>query len=160
MLEKKGLTMKRRIITALLAVSLALGMSASAFAQDEAPPAAPQSQVIATYFHGTARCPTCKKIESYAEEAIKTGFPEELEDGRLVWKSLNMQESENRHFASAYGLYSQSVVLSKTEGGEETGWKNLDQVWRLVGNKPAFMAYIREEAAAMLETETPEEKAE
>ncbi|MFP4098757.1 MAG: nitrophenyl compound nitroreductase subunit ArsF family protein [Alphaproteobacteria bacterium] len=143
--------MKRRIITVLLAISLALGISSSAFAEEEASLPASEHQVIAYYFHGTARCYSCKLIEDYTEEAIKTGFPDELEDGRLVWKSLNMEKSDNRHFVTDYGLYTKSVVISKMENGEETDWKNLSRVWNLIRNKPAFIAYIQDETRNMLE---------
>lgn len=142
--------MKTIILTALLTAALILGLSANVFAQNEELPFPHEQQLIAYYFHGTARCVTCKKIESYTEEAIRTGFPQELEDGRLIWKTLNMEESKNRHFMKDYGLYTKSVVLSKTDGGQETGWKNLDQVWQLVGNKRAFIAYIQEETRNLL----------
>ena len=31
-------------------------------------------RVIAYYFHGNARCPTCVNMEHYAHEAVDTGF--------------------------------------------------------------------------------------
>lgn len=142
--------MKRIIITALLAATLVLGLSANAIAQDEASSSVPEHQVIAYYFHGTARCPTCKKIEAYTEEAVKAEFAQALEDGHLVWEPLNVEKNENQHFTSAYKLYSQSVVLSKRKDGEETDWKNLDRVWLLVGDKNAFTTYIQDETREML----------
>lgn len=37
-------------------------------------PAKPD-RVIAYYFHGTARCSTCRMIQTYTEKALATGFP-------------------------------------------------------------------------------------
>src|SRR5512135_1005505 len=37
----------------------------------------PAPRVIAYYFHGTARCVTCKKIEAFAREAIGESFPDQ-----------------------------------------------------------------------------------
>ena len=39
-------------------------------------------KVIAYYFHGRARCPSCLKIESYTKEAVNKNFENELKDGR------------------------------------------------------------------------------
>ena len=41
--------------------------------------------LVVYYFHGQVRCPTCRKLESYAEEAIKTCFADELASGRIRW---------------------------------------------------------------------------
>ena len=42
------------------------------------------SQVIAYYFHGSFRCPTCYNLEQYAKEAIEDNFQDELDKGILV----------------------------------------------------------------------------
>jgi hypothetical protein len=36
------------------------------------------------------------------------------------------------------------------KGGQVQEWKRLDQVWGLVGDKPAFAAYLRSEIRHML----------
>ncbi|MGD2148752.1 MAG: hypothetical protein PVH41_18815, partial [Anaerolineae bacterium] len=53
-----------------------------------------QRRVIAYYFHGTARCATCRAIEQYAYEALVTGFSEELESGMLEWRPINVEEAQ------------------------------------------------------------------
>ena len=45
---------------------------------EEKPLPPPRHRVAAMYFHRTQRCPTCRRISAYIEEAIKTGFAEEL----------------------------------------------------------------------------------
>jgi hypothetical protein len=40
------------------------------------------------------------------------------------------------------------VVLARFRGGKQASWKNLDQVWNLVGDKAAFQEYIKNEVAA------------
>ena len=44
--------------------------------------AAPDRTLIVYYFHGNKRCNTCRTIEAYTEEAIRTGFPNELRSGQ------------------------------------------------------------------------------
>ncbi len=103
------------------------------------------SKVIAYYFHSTRRCVSCKKIEAYSREAIETGFPEALESGELELLILNTDEPEYKHFLEDYQLYTKSLVLSKIEDGEETEWKNLDKVWRLIRDKNSFIEYVQTE---------------
>ncbi len=108
------------------------------------------STVIAYYFHGTRRCKTCLTIEAYADESMKTGFPQELETGRLTWRVLNVEEPENEHFVQDFELATRSVVLVEAKNGKTEKWKSLDKVWKLVGNKGAFVAYIQKETADYL----------
>jgi hypothetical protein len=45
---------------------------------------APKDRVVAMYFHRTQRCPTCLKMGSYAEEAVKTAFAGEKD---VLWSN-------------------------------------------------------------------------
>lgn len=111
----------------------------------ETPPS--DQRVTAYYFHNTVRCPSCTKIEQYTEETIKSAFSKELEEGILVWKSLNLDEEENKDFIDKYSLFTKSVILSKDVNGEEVKWKNLDKVWHLLGDEGAFKTYIQEQVS-------------
>lgn len=113
-------------------------------------PAAAPHTVIAYYFHGTQRCVTCRTIEAYAEESLRTGFPDALEAGTLVWKVVDVSAPENEHFVSDYELSTRSVVLVDMREGEQRQWKNLVRVWELVRDKPSFLAYIQEETSEFL----------
>lgn len=107
--------------------------------------------VVAYYFHGNRRCATCKKLEAYSAEAISEGFGELLEDSSLVWRVVNFDSEGNEHYAKDYQLYSQAVILSRVVDGKETEWLNLDKIWQLVGDKEAFLSYIRKETQTFLE---------
>lgn len=106
--------------------------------------------LVVYYFHGNKRCYTCRTIEAYTEEAIKTGFPEELESGRLVWKAVNVDDPENEHFVQDYDLTTRTVVLVDVDLGNELKWAKLDRVWELVQNKEEFVDYITENTNAYL----------
>jgi hypothetical protein len=109
-----------------------------------------QHKVIAYYFHGTARCATCRAIEAYAHEAVETGFPDQLQSGTLEWHAINVEEPENQHFVEDYELTTRSLVLSDMEGQSQVRWKNLDQVWDLVYDRDAFIAYVQDETTNFL----------
>jgi len=97
------------------------------------------AHVVAYYFHGNARCPTCHKLEQYSKEAIGPGL-----------KVVNVDEKENGHYIKDYQLYTKSLVLSLVKGGKEIKWKNLDKIWEYSGNRQKFIDYVKKEMSALL----------
>ncbi len=90
------------------------------------------------------------KIESFSREAVETGFGEELKNGKVAWRLVNLDEPANKHYIDDYQLYAKSVIVSDVRGGEEVRWKNLTKVWQLTGDKGLFMKYIQDEVRAYL----------
>ena len=103
-----------------------------------------KKKLVVYYFHGNARCVTCRKLESYAKEALVLYFSEGLSSGTMEFKPVNVEIPENDHFIKDYSLVTKSVVLSDTVNGEQTNWKNLDKIWELVGDKEIYQQYIRD----------------
>ena len=153
-----------KIMLACLAV--ALGMVFTAASATDAAKMAPKKAavkpakavsvkgkvVVVYYLHPTWRCARCMAFESYAEEALKTGFPKELKSGKVVWKSINTDEPPNAHFVEDYKLVTKSLIVSDTRNGKEKSWKNLDQIWTLVGNKEAYVKYVQDSVREALKT--------
>ena len=110
----------------------------------------PGDGLVAYYFHGEKRCPTCRSIEAYAHEATEMGFHDELASGRVKWQVVDYQAPANAHFATDYEIVAPTVVLVRTTNGEATDWRNLSRVWDLVGEKDAFVDYVQTEARQML----------
>lgn len=111
-----------------------------------------RNKVVVYYFHGNTRCATCRTIEAYAKEAVETGFPEALTDGRLEWRAVNVDERDNEHFVRDFQLTTRSVVLERLADGKRKDWKNLQRVWELVrGDKAAFLKYVQDETRPLLE---------
>ena len=130
----------------------AAGLSMVSFAEDiKKQPQNAKTKIIAHYFHGTYRCPSCKTIEEWSHEAIKNSFQDELKNGELVWKALNIEEAQNRHFVKDYGLYTKSLIISEMNGEKEIRWKNLDKVWQLLRNQEKFFSYVEGEIRQYME---------
>ncbi len=110
----------------------------------------PKTKVIAYYFHGDFRCPTCYRLERYSKEAIDTHFKDVLSSGKLEFKAINVDEKANEHFVNDYQLYTKSLVISLVRGGKEEKFKNLTKIWEYVGNKQRFYDYVWDEIAAFL----------
>ena len=111
----------------------------------------PDTQIVAYYFYTNVRCPSCHKIEQYTNEAIEQYFKEALASGRLIFKPVNTDQKENRHFIKDYQLYTKSVVISMVNGGKEVKYKNLTEVWRYLRNKQQFYDYINSETNKYLD---------
>ena len=107
-------------------------------------------KVIAYYFHGSFRCPTCHNLEQYAKEAIENNFKEELAEGSLIFKTVNVEEKGNEHFVNDYQLYTKSLVLSLVKDDKEVKYENLDKIWEYVRDKTKYMNYVKNEVAIFL----------
>jgi len=112
------------------------------------------SLIVAYYFHGNTRCATCRKLEAYSKEAVAQGFATMLQDSSMEWRVINFDDEANQHFLKDYGLFSQAVVVSEVIGGKERRWKNLDQIWKLVGEKEKFIAYVQIETKSFISGDT------
>lgn len=100
---------------------------------------------IIYYFHTTARCYSCKLIENYILDAINDNYKNELENNTLVWQSINVDETINKHYIDLFKLYSKSIVLAKYENGNLKSFINLEKVWQLLRDENAFKNYIKSE---------------
>lgn len=115
------------------------------------PPSRSNTKIIVYYFHGNARCPTCYLLENYAKSEVETSFADAIKGGKLEWKTVNVDDKGNEHFADDYKLYTKSVIVSTMKDGKESTWKNLEKVWQLVGDQSTYRDYIRKEVKACLE---------
>lgn len=111
---------------------------------------AAENKIIAYYFHGSFRCPTCHKLEQYSKEAIEENFKNEISKGTLEFKSINVEEKGNEHFINDYQLYTKQLVISEVEDGKETRYKDLEKIWKYVRDKEKFFNYVTGEIQAYL----------
>ena len=108
-----------------------------------APPAHAR-KIVATYFHGNVRCATCRKVEAYAREAVEGGFQSQVASGSVEFRAVNVEDAENRHFVQDFQLVSRSVVVTEEVDGAVARFVKLDNVWGLVGDRPAYLDYVQD----------------
>ncbi len=120
-------------------------------AADAPTPAESSSTVVVTYFHTTARCLSCLKIEELTNATMTMHFAGPLAEKKVLWRLVNTDEPPNAHYVKDYGLYTKSVVVSELKDGKEVRWKNLDRVWQLLGSPDAFQSYVEREVRAFLD---------
>lgn len=135
-----------RVLSVLLMVLFAMPVLISASAEATATPSkTPSHYFTATYFHGSFRCGTCQRIETLSKQAVTNHFDDALKNGTLVWRAVNVDEPDNRHYTKEYGLYTRSLIISEVKDGKEIRWKNLEKVWDFVRNDDAFDRYVSSE---------------
>jgi hypothetical protein len=106
--------------------------------------------LVVYYFHSNTRCPTCQAIESQSHQTVQAGFAEQLESGEIAWEILNYEEPAASELATKFEIQMPVVVLARMKEGQIEDWNRLDEVWGIVGDKPAFAEYIRTEIRQML----------
>lgn len=109
------------------------------------------ARVVAYYFHGTRRCPTCLSIEKTARESLERELADSFESGAIEWRTVDFEESGNEHFAREFELTGAALVLVREANGKVVRWSNLERVWDLVGDDAEFGAYVTAEARGYLE---------
>ncbi|MBN1779576.1 hypothetical protein JW948_00485 [bacterium] len=111
---------------------------------------AQNSEIRVLYFHTSYRCVNCNNFEKWTGDVVRLRFQNASDSGRVVFKSINIEEKENEHNVQDYQLVTKSVILSEIRGDSEVSWKNLDQIWTRARNEKKFKQYIEEEIRAIL----------
>jgi thiol-disulfide isomerase/thioredoxin len=100
-------------------------------------------RVVAMYFHRTQRCPTCLKMGSYSEEAVKSAFAEEIENGTVAFYYVDFQNKKNAALTKGYRVTGPALIVAKIAGNKVVEFKNLKDIWTKVGDKKAFLKYVQ-----------------
>ena len=156
-MNSKGLA--KAILLLFVGISVVV-LLAQEFSKPEAPPPAAEanavmaeggSRVVLYYFHTTYRCPSCRQMEALAQDAIQREFRRELDEGRLLWVPVNLEEGGNNRFIREYQLYTRSLVLVRIRNGRQAEWKNLRNAWVVLNDEAAFRSYVEAEVRAYFE---------
>jgi hypothetical protein len=143
----------RRIVTAFAALGVVALFAwmlprivAAAEASAKADP--PADRVVVMYFHRTQRCPTCRKMGSYSEEAVGKGFAEDIERGTVEFHFIDFQDKKNAALAKGYRVDGPTLIVAHIAGKKVKEYKNLTEIWDYNGDKDAFLKYVRDNVAA------------
>ena len=136
----------------LLVAFLGVALACPRWALSKDRPAAKgDRRVVAMYFHRTRRCPTCMKISTYTEEAVRGGFARQIKDGRVALHLIDFQNPKNRAYTKYYKITRPTLIVTDVRGGKVTSWKPLPKVWSLVFEKKKFLAYVQGAVRGYLE---------
>ena len=133
--------MKLAILSVYFCVIVALFVPLAVSESRAADP--PTDRVVVMYFHRTQRCPTCRKMGSYSEEAVQTGLAQQIKEGNVEFHFIDFQDKKNAALTKAYKVSGPSLVVAKVAGGKVAKFKSLTEIWAKVGDKAAFVEYVQ-----------------
>ena len=79
-----------------------------------------KDRVEVIYFHGKQRCATCMAIEKNTREVINSLFADELKNGKIVFKIVDISTPEGEKIADKYEVTWSSHFVNKWKNGKET----------------------------------------
>ncbi len=104
----------------------------------------PADRVVVMYFHRTERCPTCRKMGSYTEEAIKKGFARQIEEGSVEFYYVDFQNAKNAALAKGYKVTGPALIIAKIKDNRVNKFTDLKEIWTKVRDQAEFVKYVRE----------------
>ena len=132
----------------LLLLAAVVAVAALVTANPSSAADAPKDRIVAMYFHRTDRCPTCRKMGAYSEEAVKKAFAEQLKDGTVEFRNIDFQNPKNARLAKGYKIQGPALIVAKIADNRVATYKDLDGIWERVTDKPKFLTYVQENIAA------------
>jgi len=99
-----------------------------------------ETQFSAVYFHSPHRCPTCRKIETFAHEALAP----EIDLGKIAWQTADYTADLNASLVDQFKVFTSTVVLVEVQQGNVVRWKNLEEVWDHTNDQAEFITFINQ----------------
>ena len=65
------------------------------------------------YFHYTKRCVTCNAVEDETKKVMETFYGDEMKEGKIEFKSINLDESDGKNLAKSLRVSGQTLLLVK-----------------------------------------------
>ena len=107
--------------------------------------------VEVVYFHRTRRCYSCQYAGDVTQYTVETYFADELADGTLVFKALDVQDSANAAVAEKYAAYGSSLYVDVVKDGEDD-IRHISAIWVHIGDDEKFEGVVKAEIETALES--------
>jgi len=90
------------------------------FSCNQAPPvqqqAHPDAKLSVYFFHLSARCDVCNAIEENTKEVLDKFYKSQIENGVIIFKSINIDKRENKEIVKKYQISYTSLLLVRADG--------------------------------------------
>ncbi|MFA5749849.1 MAG: nitrophenyl compound nitroreductase subunit ArsF family protein [Candidatus Shapirobacteria bacterium] len=100
-------------------------------------------------FHATQRCLSCINVGQYTQEVITQKFANEFASGKIIFKEVNIDLSENQKLAKDYGVAGSALYVNTIKDDKENHEEDVT-VWRLVTNEAQFKSYFEAKIKKLL----------
>lgn len=112
--------MKRILLWMALSLGLLACGGGNAKTQESNDADNTKDRIEVLYFHGKKRCATCMAIEQRTRETLEEQFADELKNGSLVFRVIDISQPENEALADKYEVTWSSLFVCRWKGGRET----------------------------------------
>lgn len=109
----------------------------------------PADKIEVVHFHGTHQCFSCITVGKYALQTIKDKFPEEYQSGKIVFKDINIELSENKEVVIKYQTRGSSLFINAISNNKDSIEEDTT-VWRLTNNQEKFTDYFENKLKTLL----------
>jgi len=112
-------------------------------------PAQDVEKVELLYFHPRFRCVSCNNVEKYARQVAEGEFAKEINDGKLVFKSLEIDDPKNKELVQELGVTGSSLYVVASGGGKREHGE-IKSVWLHWNNPEKCKDIITSELKSVL----------
>lgn len=102
-------------------------------------------QIQLVLFHNTKRCHQCLQMEEFAKEVLSDQFGKALENKSLVFKTITIDEPENKGLVQQFGIFAATLVLMEFNNGELIYARVLTRGPELYQKESDFKEYLSHE---------------
>jgi hypothetical protein len=86
---------------------------------------------------------------SYSEEAVKTAFAKEIKSGTVAFYYIDFQDQKNAKLTKGYQVSGPALIVAKIANNKVVKYKDLENIWENVADKPAFLRYVQDNLVAL-----------
>ncbi|UCH42405.1 MAG: hypothetical protein JSW16_06195 [Dehalococcoidales bacterium] len=94
------------------------------------------------YFHRPQRCSGCVYAETATRYTLENYFAEELENGKMVFKVINLGDRANEAIVKRYNAYTSSLFINSIRDGTDHV-EEVKEIWFLLGRDSEFVALVK-----------------
>lgn len=103
-------------------------------------------------FYGTHRCVTCEAIEANAKYTVETYFQEEVKNGRVEFKTVNVDEEKNYDMAERFEATGTALFINVIKAGKEQHIDLTNFAFAKGRDQAVFSAELKEKISEQLKT--------
>ncbi len=100
-------------------------------------------------FHRTQRCISCITMGKFAEKTVVERFGKELQDGRIEFREINVDDPQNEALSAKFHAAGSSLFTNAIRGETEDIQEDI-AAWRLLGDESAFKNYLANKINVLL----------
>ena len=101
------------------------------------------------HFHATQQCMSCINIGKFTKATIEEKFPKEFQSGKITFREINIDLSENQKIAQDYKVSGSALYINAIKNGQDNKEEDTT-VWRLVTNEAQLKSYFEAKLKALL----------